>query len=279
MRRVALTPDIQTSALGFGCASVLGARSAQESAFALDRAFALGVRHFDLAPSYGFGQAEAFVGKQLANRRDQITITTKFGIQPNWKARVLQPLKPVVRRVKRWLPTNGVTIPTNPAPAASPTATGPFLNRVEMTGPALRLSLENSLRRLRTDYVDCLFLHEAPAGLDRWDELLEVADELRRAGKIKAFGTAGYDAQPRQDLPVLWQTCAPTDPTAYQRLATASSKPTVLFSPLSAAVCPERPTARLGQVFMDFPDSVILCSMFSEKHLLANVTAANLPTT
>jgi aryl-alcohol dehydrogenase-like predicted oxidoreductase len=48
----------------------------------LERAFALGITHFDVARAYGFGRAEGILGKFLRGRRDQVTVATKLGLQP-----------------------------------------------------------------------------------------------------------------------------------------------------------------------------------------------------
>ena len=54
---------------------------------------------------------------------------------------------------------------------------------------ALRASLEGSLRRLGTDYVDLLQLHNAPAGLLRAQPAIaDTIMDLQRSGKIRAWG-------------------------------------------------------------------------------------------
>ena len=58
---------------------------------------------------------------------------------------------------------------------------------------ALHASLHESLRALRTDYVDLLFLHEAPASVLQQDDLFAELRNLVDAGKVRRFGIA---AQP-----------------------------------------------------------------------------------
>jgi aryl-alcohol dehydrogenase-like predicted oxidoreductase len=56
---------------------------------------------------------------------------------------------------------------------------------------AIRASVEGSLARLGTDYVDLLQLHNAPAALLRGEPAIAAAlDELARAGKIRAWGVS-----------------------------------------------------------------------------------------
>lgn len=54
---------------------------------------------------------------------------------------------------------------------------------------ALNRGLENSLRRLNTDYVDLFQLHNPPASLIRTpDDLLRMSDDMKKKGQIKVFG-------------------------------------------------------------------------------------------
>lgn len=46
----------------------------------LDAAYDAGIRHFDVAPLYGQGEAAALFGEFPRGRRDKVTVTTKFGI-------------------------------------------------------------------------------------------------------------------------------------------------------------------------------------------------------
>ena len=71
---------IETSAIGFGCAS-LGSRVSRAAGLrALEDAFERGVTWFDVAPAYGSGQAETILGEFAARRRDRIGICTKVGM-------------------------------------------------------------------------------------------------------------------------------------------------------------------------------------------------------
>ena len=67
------------------------------------------IRHFDVAPMYGFGKAEKLLGQSFRGRTDEITITTKYGLEPTKKnaglaaslhrmARVLLKNVPAVKR-------------------------------------------------------------------------------------------------------------------------------------------------------------------------------------
>jgi len=80
-----------TTAIGFGGSNLLGPRSRAEGRALLEAAFDAGIRHFDVARSYSSGDAESVVGDFLQSRRDQVTVTTKFGLQPPKLAGGLRP--------------------------------------------------------------------------------------------------------------------------------------------------------------------------------------------
>jgi predicted oxidoreductase len=53
-------------------------------------------------------------------------------------------------------------------------------------------SVENSLRRLRTDYLDILLLHR-PDSLMEPEEVADAFDSLERAGKVRQFGVSNQN--------------------------------------------------------------------------------------
>src|SRR5207248_223210 len=83
MKRVTIPGvSIATTQLGYGCSQLMGGITRRQSLKLLETAFDVGIRHFDTAPSYGLGEGESALGSAFRSRRDQITITTKFGIRP-----------------------------------------------------------------------------------------------------------------------------------------------------------------------------------------------------
>ncbi len=76
----------QTTRLGFGCGSLMGATNRRDSLKLLEAAYEAGIRHFDVAPMYGYGEAESCLGEFLQHHHGQITVTTKFGIAPPKKS-------------------------------------------------------------------------------------------------------------------------------------------------------------------------------------------------
>lgn len=152
-----------------------------ESLHAMNVAWDAGITLFDTARSYGFGHAEAVLGEFLSGKRDQAVVATKYGIAPQR----LNPLKrvavPMVRAAKK-LPGVGPRLKRG---VAGPVVHGQF------SVAGLRASLETSLRELKTDRVDVLFLHEATAAVMQEDALMLELDALVRAGKALRVGLYG----------------------------------------------------------------------------------------
>jgi aryl-alcohol dehydrogenase-like predicted oxidoreductase len=71
---------------------------------------------------------------------------------------------------------------------------GDYLSPADFSPEAVRRSLEASLTRLRTDFVDLLQLHNPPVKeMRRDDPTLEAVRALRREGRIRAFGISVGD--------------------------------------------------------------------------------------
>jgi Aldo/keto reductase family len=276
MDKVTLLPGIEASRLGFGCAPILGSVDAARSSKALALAWENGVNYFDVAPSYGFGEAEEFLGKFLSGRRNQAVVATKFGIQAHGAAKFLAPLKSVVRALKpRRTPSGGQSI----AGAASR-----LLQRVPITPEGMTASVERSLKRLRTDYLDLLLIHEPQQTIPSPGLLIETAAKLKAAGKIKAFGVAAPFEEHRglhwelgRQLDLL-QIGIPEEAHEFQKLASdRGPSPNVLYEVVKnrSAYAAEGMSVpqSLELLARLFPSSVLLCSMFSERHLVENCTA------
>jgi len=171
--------SITTTPLGFGCSHLLSDKTFHQAHQILQTAYDAGIRHFDVARYYGNGYAESVLGDFARSRRDQITITTKFGMEParrirglggamRWARRLLKDQAIVRRLIKRRV-------------QAATQKSGRF--QVE----AARQSLETSLRELKTDFIDIYLLHECDVS-DCQPSLLDFIESTRKAGKIRAFG-------------------------------------------------------------------------------------------
>jgi D-threo-aldose 1-dehydrogenase len=77
------TTGVAITRLGFGSSSIGGLFAAvdpEDASAALEHACAMGVRYFDVAPLYGYGDAERRLGAMLrAKPRDAYAVSTKVG--------------------------------------------------------------------------------------------------------------------------------------------------------------------------------------------------------
>jgi aryl-alcohol dehydrogenase-like predicted oxidoreductase len=171
----------EVSALGFGCASLGSRVSEAQGLRALGFAFDRGVTFYDTAPSYGAGEAEAILGKFLADRRERVVVCTKFGIPRPAVSPLMRLLRPAVRLAARAFPwPRGIM-------AAAEVASDARRFHAE----EIESSVVESLRRLKTDYIDVLALHD-PSLQDCTSEV--ILRELRRMvdkGHVRCIAIAG----------------------------------------------------------------------------------------
>ena len=179
----------QVSELGFGCAAIGGRVSRRESLAALGAAYDAGVTLYDTARSYGYGQSESVVGEFVRGRREQVVVCTKFGILPGKQGGWKQRLKPVARAALKVFPGLRKTVQRG---------VGDQFVGGQFSVEVLRASFETSLRELKTEYVDMLLLHAAPASVLEQDDLLEALGRLVESGKVRMAGISG-------ELPVISQ--------------------------------------------------------------------------
>jgi len=143
------------SRVGFGCGRLVGGASARTSAALVERALALGITHFDSAPSYGLGLAEDVLGACLRDCQDA-TIATKVGIGRPSGGRSLSLLRRLLRPLKA---VPGLSDRLARSAAVRPAA-GLFGE------DDIRRSLSESLKRLRRSRLDLVFLHEPGPEVD-----------------------------------------------------------------------------------------------------------------
>lgn len=172
------------SVLGFGCSAVMGRTGRADSLRAMQQAFDAGVNFFDVARSYGGGEAEAVLGEFIRSCQNEVVVCTKFGILPVQRSGLKAAVLPIARKVVQAFP--GLRKSARKA-AGAQFVSGQF--SVE----TLRSSLETSLRKLGIDTLDMLILHAAPPSAMQHDDLLAELEKVRGEGKIKVTGISGPD--------------------------------------------------------------------------------------
>jgi aryl-alcohol dehydrogenase-like predicted oxidoreductase len=155
MKTRLLGPDsLAVSTIGLGCmnmSSGYGPPGEHGAMLAVLRhAVDAGVTFFDTAEMYGPFANETLVGEGLAPVRRDVVIATKFGFD----------IDPV---------------------------TGENRGGMNSRPERIRVAVENSLRRLRTDYIDLLYQHRVDPAVPIEDVAGTVQD-LVREGKVLHFG-------------------------------------------------------------------------------------------
>lgn len=168
--------------IGFGCAAMLGRTGRSQSLRALNEAWNQGIRLFDTARSYGYGESEALLGEFLSGRRDQAIVVTKFGIVPAQMPAWKKVARSVARGVLAVAPSARSFVRKG---AANQMSYGHF------TPEVLTQSLDKSLRMLKTDYVDVLLMHSPPVSVLEQYDLLNSMQRLVKDGKVRVAGISG----------------------------------------------------------------------------------------
>jgi D-threo-aldose 1-dehydrogenase len=172
----------QTTRLGFGCGSLMGATNRRDSLKLLDCAYESGIRHFDVAPMYGYGEAESCLGEFLQHHRGEVTVTTKFGIAPPKQSTFIRLGRSLAGPIVKQFPS----LKQGLAHAANSAIQKP--ERPAFTAAEANASLDRSLAALCTGHIHLWLLHEATAADLHDDGLLSFLETQVKKGVIGAFG-------------------------------------------------------------------------------------------
>lgn len=151
--------SLEVSALGFGCMGLSHgygpATDTRQTISVIRSAVDQGVTFFDTAEVYGPYLNEQVVGEALAPVRDQVVIATKFGF----------------------------------------TFGDDNKQQILNSRPEhIRIAVEGSLRRLKTDYIDLLYQHRVDPDIPI-EDVAGVVKALIGEGKVKHFGLSEAGAQ------------------------------------------------------------------------------------
>ena len=172
-RRIGNT-DIELSAIAFGAWAIggwmWGGAERKDAIEAIRTSFDHGVSTIDTAPVYGQGSSEEIVGEAIQGvPRDKIQILTKFGM--------------------RWDEKKGSFA------FASRDNSGREIEIYKYAGrDSIIKECEDSLRRLRTGYIDLYQIHW-PDITTPIAETMEAVTRLLEQGKILAAGVCNYNVE------------------------------------------------------------------------------------
>lgn len=154
--------NLRVSEVGFGLWTIStgwwGNFTEGEAIALMHKAFDLGITLFDAADTYGNGLSEELIAKAFPNQRDDIVIATKVGYDfvTHGDAR---------GRGQREIPQ-------------------------DFSPDAIRRATDAALKRLKTDRIDLLQLHNIKMEQIEDDALWTTLAELQSSGKIRYYGIA-----------------------------------------------------------------------------------------
>ncbi len=204
MRRITLRGGISISPLCFGTGNLGRLDSKRATLHMLEAAYDAGVTHFDTARLYGHGTMERTLGEFLSGKRDRVTVTTKFGLDPLLRSGRLRLLLNAAKYVVKKIPAL-----RRRAVQMSRVNAAHVDRREQYSRARAERALHESLRELKTDHIDFYLLHEANPERDASEELWTFLQERKDAGVIRAFGSgsayetlraANASSLARQDL-------------------------------------------------------------------------------
>ena len=153
--------DVTVSEVGFGLWTTStgwwGEKSDDDAVAMLRAAYDLGITLYDAADTYGNGRSEEQLAAAFGDRRERVVYATKFGYDFSTSGQE--------RRGQSELPQ-------------------------DFSPAFVRRALEDSLRRLRTEYVDIYQMHNARMAQIEDDALWELLESFKREGKIRMYGVA-----------------------------------------------------------------------------------------
>jgi aryl-alcohol dehydrogenase-like predicted oxidoreductase len=195
-------PGLEASIVGLGCNNFGMKIDLTATRAVIDAALDAGITFFDTADIYGNTQSEDFIGQVLGPRRKNIVLATKFG-GAGWMNR---------KSGRRWGDRESIV-----------------------------RCLEDSLRRLRTDWVD-LYQYHFPDPATPLEETLAALDEIVRQGKVRAIGSSNLSGEQ------ITQTETYATQNKSARFVTAQNEWSLLKRDIERDVIPACERYRVGQL-------------------------------
>jgi aryl-alcohol dehydrogenase-like predicted oxidoreductase len=179
---------VTVRSLILGCHNLTGGSSRRRSERLVCCALDLGIRRFDVAPSYGLGTAERTLGQALGSRRRDagIEITSKFGIPPPSFGAIKAWAREPYRAFRKWSSQGS----SSTSLTGASTATGVRLRTKVRFDLMPRNALHRSLRALGVEQLDTFLTHELAYPEFQEDVIAEMM-ELKAIGAVKRVGFSG----------------------------------------------------------------------------------------
>ena len=165
--------DLELSVVTFGAWAaggwMWGGNERKDSIKAIHASYDMGVTSIDTAPVYGQGTSEEIVGEAIRDfQRDKVQVLTKYGM--------------------RWDTTKGDFGFSSKDNGGRKIDIYKYAN-----GESIIKECEDSLRRLRTDYIDLYQIHW-PDITTPIDESMSAVEKLIKQGKVRYAGVSNYNA-------------------------------------------------------------------------------------
>lgn len=184
--------DLQVSVLGLGCSRLGGTVEKSDDRTAkliLSKAHEYGINFFDTADIYAQGNSEKLIGDVFRGKRTEVIIASKVGYRLNTAISLGGKIKPILRQLIRLIPALKTSLAKARASQTSQDFSGAYLKR----------AVEDSLKRLQTDYLDLLQLHSPLASVLQQEDIFEPLEELKQEGKIRYYGVACRELEDSQN--------------------------------------------------------------------------------
>jgi methylglyoxal reductase len=163
---------IQASVVGFGAWAIggwmWGGTKKNDPEGAIHAGIDHGINLIDTAPMYGFGKSEELVGDALKGLRDKVVLATKCGMV--------------------WYKKEGAKFfDANETGEAETEEDKKYEVYINLRPAMIRYEIEQSLRRLKTDWIDLYQTHWQDSTTKTEDVMAELM-KLKQEGKIRAIG-------------------------------------------------------------------------------------------
>ncbi len=161
--------DLMVSRLCIGCwqAGKFGWGDVKDDQIisGIQKAQELGINFIDTADIYGFGYSETLIGKAVKGKRTQFVIATKVGL--SWPREKPNPTQTDIKR--------------------------------DLSPKYVKKAVEESLKRLGTDYID-LYQAHWPDPKIKLEDLAEVMEKICEEGKSRWWGISNFSLEEAKKL-------------------------------------------------------------------------------